>query len=348
MTLVQLRYLVAIVDAGLNISLAAQNSNSTQPGLSKQLGQIEEELGFKVFTRRGKRLETLTDAGREVIGHAKVILAETASIHALAASRRKEARGELRIATTLTQARYVLPETLTVLRAKFPEVTLHIAAFGEAEALERVDQDTADLAIVSSAEAPRTPHLAIPLYRWELIGLALPDHPLARQSAPIALEDLAAEPLMTYESSRSGDSAFARVFADHGLAPVLAATTRDSELIKSLARSGAGVGVVAEMAWTAADADLSRLAIAPLFESRTAWAVLPRDRILHNHVLEFLTTVAPHLDRRDLRAAFERPQDIAWPEAPLWRLLHGPASPAAARSPAAPLSRAPLRLVAQA
>jgi DNA-binding transcriptional LysR family regulator len=347
MTLVQLRYLVAIVDAGLNISVAAQNANSTQPGLSKQLGQIEEELGFKVFTRRGKRLETLTEAGREVIDHAKVILAETASIQALAASRRKDARGELRIATTLTQARYVLPGTLAALRDKFPDVALHITAFGESEALDRVDQDIADLAIVSAPAAPRTQHLAIPLYRWELIGLVHPDHPLARQSAPVTLEDLAAHPLMTYESSRSGDSAFARAFADHDLAPVLAATARDSELIKSLARSGAGVGVVAEMAWTPADGDLSRLSIAPLFESRTAWAVLPRDRILHNHVLEFLTTVAPHLDRRDLRAAFERPQDIIWPEAPLWRLLHGPAS-AAARAPAAPLARAPLRLVAQA
>jgi hypothetical protein len=85
-----------------------------------------------------------------------------------------------------------------------------------------------------------------------------------------------------------------------------------------------------------------------LFESRTSWAVLPRDRILHNHVLEFLTTVAPHLDRRDLRAAFERPQDIDWPDAPLWRLLHGSACLAAARTPAASLSRTPLRLVAQA
>lgn len=347
MTLIQLRYLVAIVDAGLNISLAAQNTHSTQPGLSKQLGQIEEELGFKVFTRRGKRLEILTDAGREVIDRAKIILAEAASIQALAASRRKDARGELRLATTLTQARYVLPEMLGLLRAKFPEVTLDIAALGETEALERVDQDAADLAIVSSPNPPRTQHLAIPLYRWELIGLAHPDHPLALQPAPITLEDLAAEPLMTYESSRSVDSAFVRVFTDRGLDPVLAATTRDSEIIKSLARSGAGVGVVAEMAWTPADADLSRLAIAPLFESRTAWAVMPRDRILHNHVLEFVTTLAPHLDRRDLRAAFERPQDVAWPTAPLWRLLHGPASAAGARSSAS-LTRAPLRLVAQA
>ena len=307
----------------------------------------QRSCGNSVWTGlwSSKRAASSSSASdRRLIAHAKVILAETASIQALAASRRKDARGELRIATTLTQARYVLPETLTVLRAKFPEVTLHIAALGETEALERVDQDAADLAIVSSPVPPRGPHLAIPLYRWELIGVAHPDHPLVGRSAPITLEDLAAHPLMTYESSRSSDSAFARVFANSGLDPALAATTRDSEIIKSLARSGAGIGVVAEMAWTPGDADLGRLAVAPLFESRTAWAVMPRDRVLHNHVLEFLTTIAPHLDRRDLRSAFDRPSEIAWPEAPLWRLLHGSSSTGAAR----PLSRAPLRLVAQA
>ena len=346
MTLIQLRYLVAIIDAGLNISLAAQNAHSTQPGLSKQLGQIEEELGFKVFTRKGKRLESLTAAGREVIEHAKVILAETAGIQALAASRRKDSRGELRIATTLTQARYVLPDTLNVLRAKFPDVALHISALGETEALDRVDHDTADLAIVSGPTAPRTPHLVLPLYRWELIGIAHPDHPLTRQTTPVTLEDLAAQPLMTYESARSGDSALTRAFTDRGLAAVLAATAHDSEIIKSLVRSGSGVGLVAEMAWTPADTGLSRLAVAPLFVSRVAWAVMPRDRILHNHVLEFITTLAPHLDRADLRAAFDRTQDTTWPEPPLWRQMHGPASPAATSQPAS--ARPSLRLVAQA
>ena len=113
-------------------------------------------------------------------------------------------------------------------------------------------------------------------------------------------------------------------------------------------RSGSGIGLVAEMAWTPADADLSRLAIAPLFESRVAWAVMPRDRILHNPVLEFITTLAPHLDRRDLRAAFDRAQDITWPEAPLWRRLHGPASPAGGGQGVFALDRPSLRLVAQA
>ena len=344
MTLIQLRYLVAIVDAGLNISTAAQNTHSTQPGLSKQLGQIEDELGFKVFTRKGKRLEALTDAGREVIDRAKLILTETANIQALAARRRKDSRGELRIATTATQARYVLPRTLASMRAKFPEVALHIAALGEAEAIERVEQDGADLAIVSSPESPKTGHLVLPLYRWELIGLVHADHPLASVPAPLTLADLAAQPLMTYESARSGDSGYAQTFAAQNLQPVLAATARDSEIIKSLVRSGAGLGLVAEMAWTPEDADLARLPIAHLFESRVAWAVMPRDRILHHHVLEFITALAPHLERRDLRAAFDRAHDIAWPEAPLWRRLHGPASPGGRDLP---LNRPALRLVAQ-
>jgi LysR family cys regulon transcriptional activator len=260
MTLIQLRYLVAIVDAGLNISLAAQHTHSTQPGLSKQLGQIEDELGFKVFVRRGKRLEALTEPGREVIARAKIILAETANISALAANRRQDAKGALRIATTATQARFVLPEALAAMRTSYPDVALHIAAVGAREALEQIEQGLGDVAIVSGATPPRTSHLVLPLYRWELVGLALPHHPLAGRSG-LTLADLASTTLMTYDSALAADSAYARAFAQPGLtATPLAATARDSEIIKSLVRSGAGVGLLAEMAWTADDHDLVGLA----------------------------------------------------------------------------------------
>jgi DNA-binding transcriptional LysR family regulator len=346
-TLVQLRYLVAIVDAGLNISLAAQQAHSTQPGLSKQLSQIEDELGFKVFIRRGKRLQALTEAGREVIDRAKVILLETAGIQALAANRRKDARGELKIATTATQARFVLPPMLASLRGKFPDVALHISDCGGAEALERLERETTDIAIVSSPTAPRTSHLVLPLYRWELIALVPGAHRLASQVASLTLADLAAEPLMTYEAARAPDSSHARAFADLGLETSLAATARDSEIIKSLVRSGAGVGLVAEMAWAPEDSDLAQLKVSHLFESHTVWAVLARDRILHNPVLEFITSIAPHLQRADLRAAFDRSQDAGWPQPPLWRDLHGPAAPVGRHKPSTP-SRPALRLVAQA
>jgi LysR family cys regulon transcriptional activator len=346
MTLVQLRYLVAIVDAGLNISLAAQRTHSTQPGLSKQLGQIEDELGFKVFIRRGKRLEALTPVGREVIDRARIIVAETENIRALADSRRRDARSELRIATTPTQARFVLSGVLANLRAKFPGVALHIAATSESEALEAIEQDTANLAIISAAAAPRTTHLALPLYRWDLIGLVPADHPLAERAELLTLDDLAAFPLLTYESARAPGSAYARAFADQGLSPTLAATARDSEIIKGLARDGAGVALVAEMAWTPDDADLVRLKVSHLFESRVAWTVMARDLILHSHVLELITSIAPHLTREALRKGFERTQEAPWPQPPLWRDLHGPAAPKRPSTRTAS-SRPALRLVAQ-
>lgn len=338
MTLVQLRYLVAIVDAGLNISLAAQQTHSTQPGLSKQLGQIEDELGFNLFVRRGKRLEALTAAGGEVIERARIILSETANIQAMAVNRRKAAKAELRIATTGTPARYVLADMLPVLRAKFPRVALHVAALGELQALERLEEDAADIAIVSAPAPPKTRHLALPLYRWDLLGLAPTGHPLARQVEPLSLAGLAAAPLVTYESALDPDSAYARAFAREGLEPVLAATAREPDIIKTLVRSGAGVGLLAEMAWTPKDADLARLNVSHLFESRTAWAVVPRDRVLQGHVLELITTIAPHLDRAFLRENLGRTRDPIWPEAPPWRDLHGPAA----------TSRSQLRLVAQA
>jgi LysR family cys regulon transcriptional activator len=348
MTLIQLRYLVAIVDAGLNISLAAQHAHSTQPGLSKQLGQIEDELGFKVFIRKGKRLEALTEPGREVIDRAKIILAETASIRALAASRRQEAHGGLRIATTATQERFVLPDVLAALRAQHPAVALHVAAVGEREALEQVGQDLADIAIVSGVEAPRSSHLILPLYRWRLIGLARPEHPLAGLPA-VTLSQLATATLMTYDSALAADGSYARAFAQQGLAAApLAATARDSEIIKSLVRSGAGVGLLAEMAWTPDDRDLARLNVGHLFETHTTWAVLPRDRVLRRPALDFITALAPHLDRGALRAAFDAGREPVWPQAPLWRDLHARSAAAAADRLPPPPTRPALRLVAQA
>jgi LysR family cys regulon transcriptional activator len=346
MTLVQLRYLAAIVDAGLNISLAAQQTHSTQPGLSKQLGQIEDELGFQIFIRRGKRLEALTDLGREVVERAKVILTETANIQTLAANRRKDASGELRIATTPTQARFVLPGILGAMRAKFPEVALHLQASGEAEALERIEQDAADVAIVSSPLPPKTNHLVLPLYRWDLLAFAPQSHPLAGLLRPLQLTDLAGAQILTYESARAGDSSYAQAFMRADMTPApLAATARDADILKTLVRVGAGVGLLAEMVWTPEDTDLAVLKVNHLFDSRVAWAVLRRDRILRRPILDFITRLAPHLDRQALRAAVDGGRESSWPTAPLWRNLHGPVAPKLPSAPPAP-HRAALRLVA--
>lgn len=328
MTLIQLRYLVAIVDAGLNITVAARQVNATQPGLSKQLKQIEEELGFQLFIRRGKSLEGISLAGSEVVERARTILAEAANINTFAANHRQDARGVLRIATTHTQARYVLPGPLASVKARFPELTLQLAPLSEREALGRIEQQVADVAIVSSPERPPTSDLVLPLYRWNLIGLA--DRVLTGAEPPLSLAGLARLPLVTYESALDPQSSFARAFADVGLSPRVACAARDSDLIKTYVRTGMGLGVLAEMAVTEADGDLRRFDLDGLFPVRTAWAVLRRDRILRDHLLEFLGAVAPHLDRADLRKAVDG-GERNWPPPPHWRDLVAGEGPGTAR-----------------
>ena len=323
MTLIQLRYLAAIVDAGLNISLAARQAHATQPGISKQLKQMEEELGFQLFLRKGKSLEGLTPAGAGVLERARVILAEAANIRTFAANHRQEARGELRIVTTHTQARFVLPAPLAAVRARYPEVGLHLTPSSEREALARLEQGAADLAIISSPDRPVTGDLVVPLYQWSLVGVAPRGHALAASRRRPTLDDLATHPLITYESALEPDSSFAQAFAAAGLQPRLACTARDSDLITTFVGAGMGVGLLAEMAVGDGDANLEVFSLDGLFPQRTAWAVLRRDRLVRDHVLELLSAIAPRLDRAELRQAFDGGrEDQVWPTPPNWRELH--------------------------
>ena len=171
MTLTQLRYLVAIADAGLNITLAAARVHATQPGLSKQLKQLEEELGFLMFVRKGRSLETITPAGAEVLARARVILAETANIRAYAANQRRDSQGQLTITTTHTQARFVLPPAIARIKRDFPQVSVHLQQSAEGAALDLLGTGEADMAVVSTAGSQPQGGVAVPLYRWKRLAL---------------------------------------------------------------------------------------------------------------------------------------------------------------------------------
>lgn len=317
MTLIQLRYLAAIADAGLNITVAARNVGATQPGLSKQVKQIEEELGFQLFVRRGKSLEAVTHAGLEVLERVRVILAEAGAIRALAANRRGEA-GALRIAATHTQARFVLPAALGLLRARFADLRIDVFPSSEAAALERLAEGGAEVALVSSPDAAKTGELAAPLYRWSLRAIVPAGHPLAGRDAPVSLDDLAAGPLVTYDWGRDAASPFVRSFTEAGLAPTIACTAADAELIKGYVRAGLGIGIVAEMAVTDRDDDLAALDLPPEFPARTAWALVRRGHLLRAPILHLLSALAPHLDVEALRGGSER-EERGQVEAPRWR-----------------------------
>lgn len=319
MTLTQLRYLVAIADSGLNITLAAERVHATQPGLSKQLKLLEDELGFLLFARKGRSLDAITPAGERVLSHTRRILDEAGNIRAYAANERGEHEGRLVLATTHTQARHVLPWAIARIKRAFPQVSVHLRPVDEGEVLEQLARGEADFAVISTSGEIPGGGLAVPLYRWRRMVLVPRQHALATIDHGPTLAELAAEPLVSYESSNRPESSLRRAFAGAGLQPTIAMTAGDADLIKTYVRAGLGVGLLAEMAVGAQeDKDLvARLAPQELPECVT-WAVLPRERVLRDYALELLKALAPQLDRRDLRRVLEGNAQADWPTPPSW------------------------------
>ena len=318
MTLTQLRYLVAIADSGFNITQAAERVHATQPGLSKQLKQLEDELGFQLFLRKGRSLEGVAPAGVKVIEHARRILAEAANIRSYAANERGEHRGRLLLATTHTQARYVLPPVIAELKRRYPQVSVDLFASGDAEVLDKLDE--ADFALISSAGAqPSSSGVAIPLYRWRRVLLVPASHPLADLAGLPNLVELSHHPLISYESSKLPESSLQRAFAAAGVEPQIAMTARDANLIKTYVRAGLGAGLLAEMAVHTREDDDLRVIEAPAeLPECITWAVVPRGRVLREYALALLQGLAPQLDPRDLRRILEGNQEAVWPAPPRW------------------------------
>lgn len=328
MTLTQLRYIVAIVDAGLNITAAAELVHATQPTISKQLKQLEGELGFQLFVRKGKSLATITPAGRQVIDMARAIVAQARGLRSLAANLRGERRGELTIATTHTQARFVLPGPLREFNRKCPAVAVHLRPLADQDVVPDVTDGRADLAIISSSgDLVPTGGLAIPIYRWSRLIVVPRAHPLARLRRPLQLADLAPEPLVSYDSCLRGDSSLQRAFRAAGHTPRLACTSADADLIKTYARAGLGVGILAEMAWQDGDAeDLALLDGASLLPACTTWLVLRRDRVVRGYTHDLLRQLLPRVHVGRVRAALaDAGLAPDWGPVPAWSELRGDA-----------------------
>lgn len=318
MTLTQLRYLVAIADSNLSVTVAAERVNGTQPGLSKQIKQLEDELGFLIFTRGARSLENITPAGENVIEYARLLLAQANNIRALAANLQKNHDGELRIATTHTQARYALPLALSAFNQQFPNIAVHLSPGSDAESLMQLDRDQADIAIISTANA-QAPHgyTALPIYRWDRIILVPKNHELAQNKQALQLDSLARFPLVSYESSKDPESSLRRAFSKQGLAINLAMTARDADLIKTYVRAGFGVGILAEMAYGAADSDLVRIDADELLPQCTTWLLLRKDRLQRNYTLDLIHRLIPSLHSIDLQRLLRHNQAITF-NTPHW------------------------------
>jgi LysR family cys regulon transcriptional activator len=312
MKLHQLRYLAAVAQSGLNITAAAHKLHTSQPGVSKQIKLLEDELGFQIFVREGRNLTRITPAGQQVIERAMRILQEAQSIRNLSTELRDEGKGSLSIGTTHTQARYVLPDVIREFRARYPQVRLNLHQGTSEQIAEMVISDRIDCAIATGSETLFAELTLLPCYRWHRTVIVPRGHALADGSR-LTFKALAAYPLISYTFSFTGPSSLHQAFARAALTPNVAITARDADVIQTYVRLGLGVGIVAHMAVDEHDPDLVGIDASHLFPSHTTWIGFRRGTVLRRYMFDFAQRLAPHLDRRLVERAHRAatPEEVA-------------------------------------
>ena len=301
MKLQQLRFLTAIAKHNLNISEAAEHLYTSQPGVSKQIKLLEDELGIELFNRNGKHLTSITKAGQEVIARAEDILSQVRNIKSLSAEHRDHKIGELSLATTHTQARYTLPASIEQFRARYPDVDLHLHQGTPRLISEMVVSGNVEFAIATEAIALYSDLVMMPAYRWNRILVVPREHELVKWGRvdagkrPISLETIAAYPLVTYVTGLTGRNQMDRTFTDNDLTPDLVFTATDADVIKTYVRLGMGIGLIARMAYLPElDQDLIAIDVAHLFPDSITKVAFRRGMYLRRYYYDFLQLFAEH------------------------------------------------------
>lgn len=299
----QIRYLVAVVDHGLNVSDAAEALSTSQPGISKQVRQLEDELGLSIFVRQGKRLASLTPAGELVVATARRALRELGNIKRVAAEFRGEDTGTLSIATTHTQARYVLPKVLREFATRYPKVRVVLHQGNPVQVAEQTARGEADIGIATEALADYPQLVTLPCYEWNRVVIAPKRHPLLAIQ-PLTIEALATFPIVTYDFSFTGRSAINAAFSAKGLEPNVVLTALDSDVIKTYVELGMGVGIIAQMAYDPVrDVHFEKLDAAHLFAPSTTRLGLRHGVFLRGYLYAFIELFAPRYHRAAVDAA---------------------------------------------
>ncbi|MGP9765705.1 HTH-type transcriptional regulator CysB [Halomonas sp. AOP13-D3-9] len=298
MKLQQLRYIWEVNRHNLNVSATAQSLFTSQPGISKQIRLLEDELGVEIFARSGKHLTRVTPGGQSIIDLAGQVLRLTENIKQVAQEHSDERRGSLAIATTHTQARYALPPIISEFTLKYPDVALHMQQGTPKQIAQMVSEGQADFAIATESLELFTDLVLLPCYRWNRCVLVPKGHALATHNGPLTLEALAEHPLVTYVFGFTGRSQLDDAFKAKGLTPNVVLTAADADVIKTYVRLGMGVGIVAHMAVDEAlDDDLVALDASHLFASSTTKIGIRRGTFMRGYMYDFLERFAPHLTR---------------------------------------------------
>ncbi|MCS5565932.1 MAG: HTH-type transcriptional regulator CysB [Methylococcales bacterium] len=303
MKLQQLRYIWEVSQHGLNVSATAESLLTSQPGISKQMRLLEEELGVPIFARNGKHLTSATPAGEEILRVAGEILDRVNQIRGIADEYCDPKKGVLSIATTHTQARYALPSIVETFIQQYPQVTLTIHQGTPNQISDLAAKGVADIAIATEALELYDNLVVLPCYRWNRCVLVRRDHPLA-ETKKISLEQIAIFPIVTYVFGFTGRSRLDEAFDSAGLEPRVVLTAVDADVIKTYVRSGLGIGIIAKMAYDQeTDKDLVALDAAHLFGESLTHIGIRRDKFLRGYMYDFMELFAPHLSQKLINRA---------------------------------------------
>jgi len=296
MKLQQLRYIWEVAQNQLNISHTADKLFTSQPGISKQIRLLEEELGVQIFSRNGKQLQQVTPAGEKILIETAEILNKVKTIGRIADEYKDEEQGSLSIATTHTQSRYVLPKIIQAFTQRYPRVSLHLHQGTPMQISQMAADGTVDFAIATEALELFEGLIMMPCFHWNRSIL------IAEKT--LSLQAINQYPLITYLFGFTGRSKLDAAFEQQGLTPNVVVTAADADVIKTYVRAGLGVGIIAAMAWEPErDADLIALDASHLFAYSTTSIGFRRESFLRKYMLDFIEMFAPHLNRVHIQQA---------------------------------------------
>ena len=307
MNLHQFRFVQEAVRRNLNLTEAAKALHTSQPGVSKAIIELEDELGIEIFARHGKRLKRVTEPGQHVLKSIDLILREVGNLKRIGDQYSRQDSGTLSIATTHTQARYVLPEKVAALRSAFPKVNISLHQGAPDQVARMLIDEGAEIGIATESLADYAELVTLPCYQWQHMLVMPIDHPLAQQSR-ITLEEVAREPLITYHPSFTGRTKIDKAFAAQKLEPRIALEAIDSDVITTYVRLGLGLGIVAEMAVRdiMEQGGKTGLVVRPaghLFGQNTARVAFKRSAYLRNFVYTFAELLSSRLTRESVARA---------------------------------------------
>ncbi|GAA0407020.1 CysB family HTH-type transcriptional regulator [Massilia aurea] len=303
MNLHQLRFVREAVRQNYNLTDAAKSLFTSQPGVSKAIIELEEELGVDIFTRHGKRIRGLTEPGRLVLQSVELIMQEIESLKRIGKEYAAHDSGSFTIATTHTQARYMLPKVVQAFMQKYPKVRLSLLQGNPKQIADMVKSDQADLAIATEAITTIDGLITLPAYQWEHVVVAPPEHPLFKSRA-ISLEEIASYPIITYDAAFAGRSKIDHAFGLRALSPDVLLEAIDADVIKTYVELGMGIGIIAGMAFDPErDRGLRAIPVGHLFGMNTSRVAIKQGAYLRSYVYTFIELLTPTLNRKMVESA---------------------------------------------